>query len=204
MLKARSLVMTVRVSHLLSGLSVAAILAFTPLAASAQNAPMMGGGMKGEEMMGGGMKGEEMMKGGGMMGCDMMGGGMMGGDMDHMSQMMTMMREKLSHAGDRIASLKTELKITEAQTPAWNKFADALLASAKSMGEAMDAMHTKMQQAGAAVSLPEKFEHRVKVGTAHIANLQAIKDTLDPLYASFSDEQKKLADALKIGPMGLM
>ena len=186
--------MTVRVSHLLSGLSVAAILAFAPLAASAQNAPMMGGGMKGEEMMGGGMKGEEMMKG-----CDMMGG-----DMAHMSQMMTMMREKLSHAGDRIVSLKTELKITEAQTPAWNKFADAVIASAKSMEEAMDAMHTKMQQAGAAVSLPEKFEHRMKMGTAHLANLQAIKDTLDPLYASFSDEQKKLADALKIGPMGLM
>jgi hypothetical protein len=114
-LKARSLVMKVRVSHLLSGLSVAAILAFTPLAASAQNAPMMGGGMKGEEMM---------------KGCDMMGG-----DMAHMSQMMTMMREKLSHAGDRIASLKTELKITEAQTPAWNKFSDALIASAKSMEE---------------------------------------------------------------------
>ncbi len=186
--------MTVRVSHLLSGLSVAAILAFAPLAAFAQNAPMMGGGMKGEEMMGGGMKGEEMMKG-----CDMMGG-----DMAHMPQMMTMMREKLSHAGDRIASLKTELKITEAQTPAWNKFADAVIASAKSMEQAMDAMHTKMQQAGAAVSLPEKFEHRVKMGTAHLANLQAIKDTLDPLYTSFSDEQKKLADALKIGPMGLM
>jgi Spy/CpxP family protein refolding chaperone len=71
MLKARSLVMTVRVSHLLSGLSVAAILAFAPLAAFAQNAPMMSGGMKGEEMMWGGMKGEEMMKD-----CDMMGGDM--------------------------------------------------------------------------------------------------------------------------------
>jgi hypothetical protein len=44
----------------------------------------------------------------------------------------------------------------------------------------------------------------MKMGTAHIANLQAIKDMLDPLYASFNDEQKKLADALKIGPMGLM
>ena len=176
--------MTVRVSRHLSRLSVAAVLAFAPLAAFAQNAPKMGGGMKGEDTMG--------------------GGGMKGDDMARMSQMMTMMREKLSHAGERVASLKTELKITEAQTPAWNKFADALLASAKSMGEAMDAMHTKMQQAGAAVSLPEKFEHRVKMGTAHIANLQAIKDTLDPLYASFSDEQKKLADALKIGPMGLM
>ena len=175
--------MTVRVSRHLSRLSVAAVLAFAPLAAFAQNAPKMGGGMKGEDTMG--------------------GGGMKGDDMARMSQMMTMMREKLSHAGERVASLKTELKITEAQTPAWNKFADALLASAKSMGEAMDAMHTKMQH-GTIVSLPERIEHDEKMAATHLANLQAIKGSLDPLYASFSDEQKKLAETLKIGPMGLM
>jgi hypothetical protein len=28
----------------------------------------------------------------------------------------------------------------------------------------------------------------------HLASLQAIKAALDPLYASFSDEQKKIAD----------
>jgi Spy/CpxP family protein refolding chaperone len=90
--------MKARVSNPFFGLSVAAVLAFAPLAASAQNAPMMGGGMKGEEMM--------------------QGGDMMGGGMEHMTHMMSMMHEKLSHAGDRIAALKTELKITEAQTPA--------------------------------------------------------------------------------------
>ncbi|HUZ90350.1 MAG TPA: Spy/CpxP family protein refolding chaperone [Methylocella sp.] len=171
--------MTVRVSYLLSGLAVAGVLAFAPLAESAQNAPMMGGGMKGEEMGG-------------------------GGGMEQMQHMMSMMHEKLSHAGDRIASLKTELKITEAQTPAWNKFADALLASAKSMDEAMDAVHNKMMQHGPAGSLPERLEDEVKMAAMPHANLQAIKDALDPLYASFSDEQKKLADGLKIGPMGLM
>ena len=115
--------MKAQVTHRLSALSVAAVLAFAPFAASAQDAPMMGDEMKGGHMMGGGMKGEEMMKGG-----DMMGGGM-----EHMQHMMSMMHEKLSHAGDRIASLKTELKITDAQMPAWTKFSDALLASAKSM-----------------------------------------------------------------------
>jgi hypothetical protein len=176
--------MNVRVSHLLSGLSVATVLAFAPLAASAQNAPMMGDDMKGGEMM--------------------KGGDMMGGDMAHMMNMMSTMREKLSHAGERVAALKTELKITEAQTPAWNKFADALLASAKSMEESMDAMHNKMMQSGAAESLPEKLDNHAKMAAAHLANLQAIKTALDPLYASFSDDQKKLADALKTGPMGLM
>ena len=37
-----------------------------------------------------------------------------------------------------------------------------------------------------------------------MTQMQAIKAALDPLYASFSDEQKKLADGLKIGPMGVM
>jgi hypothetical protein len=66
------------------------------------------------------MKGEDMMKG-----CNMMGG-----DMTHMTHMMSMMREKRSHAGDRVAALKVDFKITESKMPAWNKFADALLASA--------------------------------------------------------------------------
>jgi hypothetical protein len=34
--------------------------------------------------------------------------------------------------------------------------------------------------------------------------MKAIKAARGPLYASFSDEQKKLADALRIGPMGVM
>src|SRR5579875_1546874 len=226
--------MNVRISHALSGLSIAAVLALAPLTAFAQASQMMGGGMKGEGMMHGGMSGDETMKGcemmgGGtedmshMMGCmshmmgrmshmmsmmqekmgggDMMGGGMM--SPEHMSHMMAMMHEKLSHEGDRIAAAKAELKITEAQTPAWNKFADALLAASKSAEESMEAMHKKMQS-GAAVSLPGKLEHREKMASMHAASLNAIKAALDPLYASLSDEQKKIADGLKIGPMGLM
>jgi LTXXQ motif family protein len=176
--------MKVRVLPPVLGLSFAAILGFAPLAASAQNAPVMGGGMMGEDAM---------------KGSDMMGGGM-----EHMQHMMSMMQEKLSHAGDRVASLKTELKITEAQTPAWNTFANALLASAKSTEESMEAMHHMMTQTGVSVSLPEKLDHHAKMAAAHAASLQAIKTALDPLYASFSDEQKKLADSLKIGPIGVM
>lgn len=183
-----------RVLRPLFGLFVAFPLAFVPLAAFAEDAPAMGGGMKGEGMMGGGMKAEDAMKG-----CDMMGGGM-----THMMQMMSMMQEKLSHAKDRVGELKTTLKITEAQMPAWNKFADTLLAAAKSMEESMNAMHNKMMQSGGAASLPDKLEQRVKMASGHVESLKAIKTALDPLYASFSDEQKKLADEAKIGPMGAM
>src|SRR3984893_8015593 len=117
------MVMKVQVSRPLSGLSIAATIAF---AATAQTTPMMGGEMKGEDMV---------------KGCDMMGG-----DMTCMMQMISIMRENLSHAGDRVAALKADLKITEAQMPAWNKFADALLAAAKSMEESMEGMHKQMMQ----------------------------------------------------------
>ena len=176
--------MKVQVTRPLSALSIAATIAFAAFAASAQTTPMMRGEMKGEDMM---------------KGCDMMGG-----DMTRMTQMMSMMREKLSHAAARVAALKTELKITEAQTPAWNKFADVLLAAPKSMEELMEGMHKEMMQSGAAASLPEKLERHAKMAAGHLASLQAIKAALDPLYASLSDEQKKLADGLRVGPMGLM
>jgi hypothetical protein len=163
--------------------------------------------MKHEDTMGG-MKHEGMM--GGMKHECMMGGGM--GDMshmmsmmmDHMSRMMSKMHEKVAHAPDRIASLKSELKITEAQTPAWNKFADALLAAAKSMEQSVEGMEKQVTQAAAPASLPEQLDRHAKLASVRAANLTAIKTALDPLYASFSDEQKKIADELKIGPMGVM
>ena len=177
--------MKVQVSRPLSALSIAATIAFAAFAASAQTTPMMGGEMKGEDMM---------------KGCDMMGG-----DMTRMTpHMMSMMHEKLSHAGDRVAALRADLKITEAQMPAWNKFADALLTAAKSMEKSMEGMHKQMIQSGGTASLPQKLEHHAKMAAGHLASLQAIKAALDPLYASLSDEQKKIADGLRIGPMGLM
>jgi LTXXQ motif family protein len=230
--------MKLRMSRSLSSLSVAAALALTSVAASAQNAPETGGqdhmkgrGMSGgqDHMMGGGMGGgQDHMMGGGMKGGQ---GHMMGGGQDHMSMMshmMSMMQERLSHTADRIASLKGELKITEAQLPAWNKFADTVLTASKSMQAAMEGMQHEMMQHGstaaetggqnypdfgaikktagaeaaaAAKGLPAKLLHREEMLKQRLANLQAIKEALDPLYASFSDEQKKIADGLKLGPM---
>jgi hypothetical protein len=63
-------------------------------------------------------------------------------------------------------------------------------------------MQSALMQSGGTASLPQKLEHHAKMAAG--ASLQAIKAALDPLYASFSDEQKKLADGLKIGPMGVM
>jgi LTXXQ motif family protein len=206
--------MKTRIAHLLSGVCFSTALAFAPLAASSQNPSAMGGH---DHQMGGGMMGgHDHQMGGGMKGGGSgheMGVGMMGGDMDpmahmmgmmeHMSHMMAMMHAKLAHAGDHVAALKTKLKITDAQTPAWNKFADALLAAAKSADESIDTMHMQTLHS-ASSALPENLEFHAKMAAARAASLNAIKAALDPLYASLSDEQKKIADGLRISSIGLM
>jgi hypothetical protein len=40
--------------------------------------------------------------------------------------------------------------------------------------------------------------------TSHLSSVKALKDALEPLYATFSDEQKKAANGMMTGPMGIM
>jgi len=40
--------------------------------------------------------------------------------------------------------------------------------------------------------------------TAHLEALRKFKAAVAPLYVALSDEQKKTADELLIGPMGMM
>jgi hypothetical protein len=81
----------------------------------------------------------------------MMGPGGQMGMMGDMKQMMPMMRNMMTMMGaqsgmmaadveERIASLRTELKITDAQAARWNRFADALRATAKSMNGMFEQM----------------------------------------------------------------
>ena len=53
-------------------------------------------------------------------------------------------------------------------------------------------------------TLPEKLAAREKLITAHLEALRKFKAAVDPLYAALGDEQKKTADELLIGPMGMM
>jgi LTXXQ motif family protein len=135
--------------------------------------------------------------------------GMMHGD--DMKQMMSMMRDMMammsahsgmmaSHVEGRIAALKTELKITEAQAPQWQRFADALRGAAKSM----EAMQGQMMKADAPAPLSARLARQEEMLSAHLASVKALKAAFDPLYASFGDEQKKAADGIRIGPMGMM
>jgi len=137
-----------------------------------------------------------------------MAGGPMGGasEMPMMGMMRTIMGQDgmgmmSGHAEGRVAFLKAELKITDAQLPLWNAVADAIRANAKGMSEMMSGMMGRSQSTA---TLPEKLAAREKMMTAHLEALRKFKGAVDPLYAALSDEQKKTADEVLIGPMGMM
>jgi hypothetical protein len=129
---------------------------------------------------------------------------MLGGMMGMMgSGMMTMMGMG-EHVEGRIAFLKTELKITDAQLAQWNTFADALRANAKRMSEMRNTMQSGMMgQDATSLSAPDRLDRMEKMMATMLDAIKATKSALGPLYAALSDEQKKMADQLIHGPMGM-
>lgn len=150
-----------------------------------------------------------LMGGGGMMG----GRSMMGDNMpmNNMMRMMGMMQSSgagmggmatIDHVEGRIAFQRTELKITDAQTSAWNVFADALRANAKSLSEVRASM---MPQAGAAAqTLVDQLTLQEKWLAARLEGTRAIKSALTNLVSTFSDDQKKTADEILAPHIGMM
>ena len=130
---------------------------------------------------------------------------MMGGDMTQMSDMMQMMRSGMmpmgiglaggrpfQHIEGQIAFFKTELKITDAQEPQWNAFADALRANAAHLQQAV----AKATEAKGVVAVPEQMERRIALLTALLDTMQSMQSAAKPLYAALTDEQRKVADEL--------
>ncbi len=97
----------------------------------------------------------------------------------------------------RIALLRAELKITDAQTSAWNTFADALRMNAQKLGALRPAM---MPQAGsAAQTLADRLDVQERWLTARVEGTRAIKAAFTPLFSTFYEDQKKTANEL-FGP----
>ncbi len=100
----------------------------------------------------------------------------------------------IDHIEGCIAFLRTELKITDAQSGAWNTFADALRSNAKNLGEVRASM---MRVSGAGQSsLIDRVGLQEKWLGARLEGTRAIKSALTNLVGTFSDEQKKTADEL--------
>jgi hypothetical protein len=91
----------------------------------------------------------------------------------------------------RLAFLKTALKITDAQSKQWSAFADVMRKQAKEK----DAMVTALRAyKDANLTVIDRMEQRQKMLSTAAANLSDLIAAAQPLYASFSDEQKQLAN----------
>lgn len=147
-----------------------------------EGCPMMGQGMGGPNMMGG--------MGMGMMGRGMQGmmmPGMMG---DGMGQGMMMGHGPMLEG--RLAYLKAELGITEAQTPAWDGYVSVL----KGRADAMQSMHATMMQAMQSGTAMARMDAHAKHMEAMVEGMKALRPATDALYKVLSDDQKKKADLL--------
>ena len=156
---------------------------------------MMGSGGMMPMMMG--MMGQGGAGMGGPGGMGMGGGGMgPGSGMSGMGMM-------IDRVEGRIAFLKAELKITEAQGKVWNDFAQALRANAKKLGETRTAM-MQQRMTGQAPGLAQSLDQQESLYSARLDGIRTMKIALANVYASLSDEQKKAADELFAPHVGVM
>jgi len=145
-----------------------------------QQMPMMGQGMMGHMGMG--------MMGFGN-GCMTMQGMMGPGAMMNFGPMME----------GRLAYIKAELGVTEAQTSAWNDYASAV----KARGTAMQDMHTAMAQTTETGSALERLDAHIKTMESMVESLKALRPATETLYKVLSADQKTKADLL-LGMGGCM
>ena len=108
------------------------------------------------------------------------------------------------HAEGVLAFLNTELKITAAQTAAWEAFAKIYRAVAGSQPKAMGggmmtdgAMGDGMGGgAMAAKPLPERMAMHTQMMERRLASAKKMQAAIQPFYASLDAKQKKTADEL--------
>jgi hypothetical protein len=98
----------------------------------------------------------------------------------------------------RLAELKTALKITEAQQPQWNAFADTLRKQARAGDERVKERMAQRQKGAKPVQLTaiQRLERRQAFLAAASARTGEVLAAAKPLYAALSPEQQKIADDL--------
>lgn len=145
---------------------------------------MMMGGNMGQWGMGGPMMG----RWGGM------GGPMMGYGPDAM----------LDRIDGRLAFIKTELKITEAQNAAWDELAGAIRTTAGSHNDMMRSMMEEFESGALEkMTLPDRLTLQETHLGARLEEVKTLKAALEKLYAVLDDDQKAAADEIVLPTMGM-
>ena len=91
---------------------------------------------------------------------------------------------------ERIAYLHSQLKITAAQEPQWKTFANVMRSNAQNMSR----LFVQRTQAEQTQSALDNMKQYAEIAQAHADDMKQLVDAFEPLYSSFSPEQKKVAD----------
>jgi cytochrome c551/c552 len=97
-----------------------------------------------------------------------------------------------SAADQRIQALRTQLHVTDAQTPQWNAFAQAMRDNATST----DALFRQRASSAATMSALDNMKSYAKVARAYADNTEALATAFEALYGVLSDQQKQAIDTL--------
>jgi len=174
-----------------------------PGAGVAQTPPQMPPGMKG------GMGGDKEMADSPMMKMMGMMKAMHSGDAAGMAM--------IDHVEGRIAYLRAELKITDAQAGTWDAFAAALRANAKGLAAVREPMmgqmemgkpgmaagETKAQMPMPVQTLAQRLDAQERWQTARLDGTRAITTAFTKLNEVLSPDQKKAVDELLPPNVGL-
>ena len=115
--------------------------------------------------------------------------------MGQMAKMQGPPAAPLDHVEGRIAFIKAELGITDAQGPAWNEFAQALRTSRGHLTEARQALVTSTGGQSSATSRLEAYEHHLSM---RLDSLRTARESFQRLNALLSPAQKKAADEIVV------
>ncbi|MDR5831105.1 Spy/CpxP family protein refolding chaperone [Caballeronia sp. LP006] len=91
---------------------------------------------------------------------------------------------------ERIAQLHASLKITSQQEDQWSKFADVMRDNAHTVG---DLYRQRVAQRDTMSALDDMKQYE-QITQANADGTKRLVEAFEPLYASLSPEQKKLAD----------
>jgi hypothetical protein len=185
---------TARFALIVAAIAAAGVGLGSPSVLAQQGQPMEHGMGPG---MGPGTMGPDSEQGPGMMGPGMMGRGM--GGMMGMMGGCPMMGGGSMYPEGRVAFLKAELAITDAQASVWEAYAAAL----KKNMQGMQGMRETMMAARAGKTPVARLDAHVTAMQGRLQALKDLKPMLTSLYDALSDDQKKTADQLLTG-MGCM
>lgn len=123
------------------------------------------------------------------------------GGCDGRAGMMSTRFDPAARADQRLTRLKTDLKLTAAQEPLWQAFAEKAKAEA---GKGFKAMRENSQDLS--LSAPDRMAQRTALMKERVAAMESVNASFSKLYDSLSVDQKRVADihAARMGQHGHM